>query len=100
MSKLFVDDSRDFPHGFECCRDFETAIMLLSIMKFEYISLDYSLGVDCKNGLDILVWMKQNNKSAKHINIHSNHIFGKEKMLKYCEENFKDSKITAKTLPK
>ncbi len=98
--KLFVDDSRDFPRGFECCRDYETAITLLSLFEFEYISLDYSLGVDCKNGLDILVWMKQNNIFVNRINIHSNHIFGKEKMLSYCEENFKDSKITAKTLPK
>ena len=41
MSKLFVDDTRKFPQGFECCRDYDDAITLLSLFKFEYISLDY-----------------------------------------------------------
>jgi hypothetical protein len=98
--RLFVDDTREFPNGYQCCRDANTAILMLSAMKFEHISLDYSLGKDRKTGLDILIWMKENNVFVPEINIHSNNIIGVEKMRKYCDENFPDSKITEYTLPK
>lgn len=99
--KLFVDDSRNFPQvGYECCRDAETAKRLLSFMRFELVSLDYSLGTNCETGLDILIWMKDNNISVPSINIHSNHVVGREKMRSFAEENFPDSEITANILPK
>lgn len=99
--RLFVDDNREFPGmGYECVRSAEDAIFLLRIMKFDHISLDYNLGKGCKGGLDILIWMKANNVFVPEINIHSNHIFGRERMREYCEENFPDSKITMRTLPK
>lgn len=99
--RLFVDDTREFPKwGYECARDADSAILLLSIMKFEHISLDYTLGTNCKNGLDILIWMKENNVFVPEINIHSNHIFGKERMRDFCKENFPNSIITTRTLPK
>ncbi len=101
MHRLFVDDTREFPKcGYECCRDADSAIILLSIMDFEHISLDYSLGQNCKNGLDILIWMKDNNIFVPEINIHSNHIIGMERMYSYCKENFPNSKVTMRTLPK
>lgn len=101
MARLFVDDTREFPKwGYECCRDAESAIMLLSIMDFEHISLDYSLGNDCKTGLDILMWIKENHIFIPEINIHSNHIIGKEKMYEFCKTHFPKSKVTMRTLPK
>lgn len=101
MSRLFVDDTREFPKwGYECCRDADTAILMLSLMKFDHISLDYSLGSGCKNGLDILIWMKQNHIVVPQINIHSNHILGRERMYDFCKENFPDSQITMNMLPK
>lgn len=99
--KLFVDDERQFPKwGYECVRDADTAILFLSIMEFQQISLDYTLGTNCKNGLDILIWMKENNIFVPQINIHSNNILGKEKMKEFCIKNFPNSKITTMTLPK
>jgi len=99
--KLFVDDTRKFPQwGYECCRDVDTALLFLSIMDFEYISLDYSLGDARRNGLYILKWMYENNIYVPEINIHSNNIFGREEMRVFCEENFPESKITMRTLPK
>lgn len=99
--RLFVDDTRKLPErGYECAKNADTAILLLSLMKFEHISLDYTLGTDCKTGLDILIWMKENNVFVPEINIHSNHIFGVEKMEAFCKENFPDSKVTTITLPK
>lgn len=99
--QLFVDDTREFPKcGYECCRDADTAILMLSTMHFDRISLDYSLGYGCKNGLDILIWMKEHNVHVPEINIHSNHIFGRERMYDYAIENFPGSRITMHMLPK
>ncbi len=98
--RLFLDDTREFPKvGYECCRDSKTAILLLSIIDFEFITLDYSLGGG-DTGLDVLVWMKENSKYVPHINIHSNHIIGRERMREYCEKHFKNSKITMNMLLK
>ena len=97
--KLFLDDSREFlKTGYECVRDTESAKMLLRIMQFEFIT--YSLGTDEENGLDVLVWMKDNDIFVPHINIHSNHIFGRKQMYDFCKENFPNSKITMNMLPK
>lgn len=99
--KMFLDDSREFPKtGYECVRDTESAKMLLRIMQFEFITLDYDLGIGEENGFDILVWMKENDVFVPHINIHSNHILGKKKMYDFCKENFPNSKTTMNTLPK
>lgn len=98
--KLFVDDSREFPKGFECVRSYEDCIMYFNIFgDFEFVSLDYHLGEE-HTGLDILKCMKENGKKPQHINIHSNHIEGMAEMSRYAEENFKDSIVTMNTLYK
>jgi len=65
----------------------------------EFITLDYSLG-NGDTGMNVLLWMKENNVFVPHINIHSNHIFGRRRMQEFCEENFPDSRITMNMLPK
>lgn len=98
--KLFLDDSRDFPEaGFECCRDAKNAMLLLSVMKFDFISLDYSLEEEL-TGLDVLVFMKERGIKVPRINIHSNNIEGMKTMRRYCEENFPESIVTMNTLDK
>lgn len=98
--KLFLDDSRTFPEsGFECCRDAKTAMLLLSVMKFDFISLDYSLEEEL-TGLDVLVFMKDRGIKVPRINIHSNNIEGMKAMRRYCEENFPESTVTMNTLSK
>lgn len=98
--RLFLDDTREFPKwGYECCRDSKTAIILLSIMEFEFITLDYSLG-GSDTGMEVLVWMSENNKYVPRINIHSNLIFGREKMREFCKKNFPNSTVTMNTLQK
>ncbi len=99
--KLFVDDTRAFPSDFDyCCRDFKTATELMRKHKFEHISLDYSLGEDSKDGLQLLMWMRSNGITAPSINIHSNHIIGRERMFDYCEEHFPYSRVTKNELKK
>ena len=65
----------------------------MEIMSFEFISPDYDLGTD-EDGLDVLIWMKENNIFVPHINIHSDHSIGRWKMRDFCEENFPDSMVT------
>ncbi|MBR6046007.1 MAG: hypothetical protein IKP47_10285 [Ruminococcus sp.] len=92
--KLFVDDRREFPKGFECVRSFDEAVTFFRLFgDFEFVSLDYNLG-DGLSGLDLLRWMKENGKSPAHINIHSDHSEGSRLMRKYAEENFPGAAVT------
>ena len=98
--RLFVDDTRKFPErGYECCRYVKDAKLLLSIIEFDHISLDYSLFGD-ETCMEILEYMKENDIFVPHINIHSNNIIGKERMKKFCEEHFPKTKLTMIELPK
>lgn len=98
--KLFVDDTREFPTGsYECCRIVKHALIFLDIIRFDHISLDYSLS-NGETGMDILNYMKEKNIFVPNINIHSNNIFGKEQMREFCKANFPNSKITMNMLPK
>lgn len=99
--KLFVDDTRKPPErGFECAEDYDGAVFFLRYLEFEFVTLDYSLS-DSPNGLEILKFMHENKKYPKHLNIHSNHIEGREIMRRYAEENFpSDVKITMNMLDK
>ena len=71
----------------------------MSIIDFDFITLDYSLG-NGDTGMNVLIWMKENNVFVPHINIHSNHIFGRKRMQEFCLENFPNSHITTNMLPK
>lgn len=92
--KLFVDDKRDAPSkGYESVGTYSQAIMLLGIMPFDFIDLDYSLEEE-KTVLDILKWMYENNVTVPHINIHSSNIEGRKEMLIYAENHFPDTTVT------
>ena len=42
--KLFVDDTRPFPKGFECVRSYDDCISYYRLFgEFDFVSLDYSL---------------------------------------------------------
>lgn len=98
--KLFVDDTRKQPKGFECAQSYEYCLMLYKAFgEFEFVDLDYDLN-EKYSGLDILIWMKENGKHPRHINIHSNHIEGMKIMRRYAEANFPDSIVTMYTLDK
>ena len=92
--KLFVDDRRDMPKGFDFgVQSYKECIRVYRFMDFDFVSLDYHLG-DGPTGLDILKWMKENGKHPSHINIHSDHIEGKPLMRRYAEENFPEAAVT------
>lgn len=82
--KIFVDDKRDFTevqlYGYNCVRTYKQCITLLSVFKnVDVINLDYDLGGQ-ETGLDILIYMKENNIEVKEIYIHSTHLEGVRKM--------------------
>lgn len=99
--KLFVDDTRPRPKGYEFAGSYKEAVESFELFgDFDVVSLDFSLGNDEPTGLDVLKYMKENGKSPKLINIHSNHIEGMKLMKEYAEENFPNSKVTMNTLYK
>ena len=88
--KLFVDDLRPYPEGYECCRTYDDAVLLLSILtNIETVNLDFDLGTP-KTGLDILIYMKENDIHPKEIIVHSSHPEGVKMMEKYIKEHFRD----------
>lgn len=94
MKKLFVDDNRKKPeNGYDCAEDYYEAVRLLERNNYDFASFDYDLGVG-QNGLQVLIWMKQNGKYIPRINIHSSHSLGRSQMKNYCETNFPGVKVT------
>ena len=87
--KIILDDRRSFPDGpYNCVRTYDDCVRLLRVFrKASFLSLDYDLGAD-KTGLDVLIYMHENNITAEQINIHSDHAEGVPKMRRYAEEHF------------
>ena len=92
--RLFLDDLRPCPAGYECCRGIEEAKDLLSYTGFDYISLDYDLGFDQETGLDLLVWMYEEKIFVPHVNIHSTHPLGRKMMWDYVLEHFPGTTVS------
>ena len=93
--RLYLDDARSFPAGWDGCRCTETAKELLSLNSYDLISLDYDLGYDRETGLDLLYWMKENDIFVPRINIHSTHPYGRKLMWDFVKTNFPASELTA-----
>lgn len=94
--KIILDDRRYVPENspYNLVRTYEECVELLRLFRrVSFISLDYNLGT-VKTGLDVLVYMAENNIEVKQINIHSNHILGVPRMREYAWEHFPDVSIT------
>ena len=96
MIKMILDDSREFPEngGYTCVRTYKDCVLLLSVFRnVDFISLDYHLGTD-KTGLDVLIYMVENNINTEHINIHSDHERGVPIMEEYIAKHFPGVRLT------
>lgn len=96
--KLYIDDIRTpktIENDLNIARTFEQ-VKLAMYTKPTFIDMDYSMGFDEPNGLEILKWFKKEGFEAfiKHINIHSSHPYGKSEMKKYIQNNFKNVIVT------
>lgn len=98
--KIVLDDSRVIDckkYRYNRVKTYSDCILLMEIFKddLKFVSLDYHLGEDSPySGYDVLVYMYENRIHPKHINIHSDHETGAEKMYKFAKEHFPNSHIT------
>lgn len=98
-NKLFVDDKRPFEEpkkfGYQCVRSYSHCTIMLDIYKdnINTINLDYDLGTP-ETGLDILIYMEQNNIVPNEIIIHSTHKTGVREMEKKIKQSFPNSKYS------
>lgn len=92
--KLFLDDIRSIPRGFEGVRGYSDCIRYLSQNKGKIteISLDHDLG-EIRNGYDVCKWIAENEyyEGLERIIIHSANPVGVKNMLqlldRYCPKN-------------
>lgn len=96
---LYLDDWRTPPQGenIKSADNFADFIALIDKYKdcIEEVDLDYDLGYDSlKNGYHVLVYMKKYDIKCPHINVHSTHPSGRERMLTYAKTNFPDALVT------
>ncbi len=83
--KLFLDDIREAPEGWEIVRSGEEAIILLGTNVVEMISLDNDLGSNKMTGYDVTKWIEkqvfENNFIPPDMVIHSANLVGRKNML-------------------
>lgn len=96
---LYLDDRRWPPKGENICSadNYSDFIALIDKYKgcIELVDLDYDLGYDSMyNGYDVLKYMKKYDIQCPHINIHSTHPTGRNRMILFAETNFPNSEIT------
>ena len=96
--KLYLDDRRTAPaEGFKSADDYADFLALLDRYRdcLELVDLDYYLGRDSFfTGMDALRYMKKHGMRPSHINIHSTHVYGRDRMIRYAEVNFPDALVT------
>ena len=100
--KLFLDDRRTPPRGegYKSADDYAGFLALLDKYRdcLEEVSLDYDLGRDSLHtGYDALKYMKRHDIRPKHINVHSTHVSGRDKMLTFAALNFPGSVVTGRS---
>lgn len=78
--KLFLDDLRPVPDGYEVARTYEECVKLLSENEVDTLSLDHDLGTK-KTGYDICLWLVENEVHPNKILIHSANPVGQKNMI-------------------
>ena len=94
--RIILDDRRPMPESgpYNCVRTYEEcAFLLRNFHTISYISLDYDLG-EGKTGLSVLKYMVECGNDVKHINIHSTHLTGVQKMREFAEQNSPNTELT------
>ncbi len=97
--KLYLDDRRTPPVGDDIKSADNYADFLALLDKYrdclECVSLDYDLGWDSLfTGYNALEYMKKHDIKCGHINVHSTHPTGRDRMLAYAVHNFPDAIVT------
>lgn len=106
MKKLYLDDVRDTPKGWDRVRTAQECVDLLATQKYDYISLDHDLGEEQPTGYDVLKWLEEavaGNKEFKipTIFIHTDNPVGRQNMVRALQSiwRLKDDKNTNNVRP-
>ena len=86
--KLYVDDERDCPQGWELARSYEQAMQMLSLNEYDEISLDHDIASweegNEMTGYTILCYLErqllEKDNKIPYINIHTANIAVRRKM--------------------
>jgi hypothetical protein len=82
--KLYVDDLRPCPEGWETVGTYEDAVAFLFLHPVEELSLDHDLGHD-GTGYDIVKWMFEANIWPKKLRLHTANPVGRKNMRQLIE---------------
>ncbi|RDI32417.1 hypothetical protein DEU38_103150 [Rhodococcus sp. AG1013] len=90
--KLFVDDERPAPDGWELAKTAEYAITLLNFQRFfscqvEQLSLDHDLGYTADTVMPVLYWMRDNEFWPDELYVHTANEDAEEVMLAFIRAN-------------
>lgn len=86
--KIFLDDIRSIPNGFEGARGYDDFVRIYSQNKgkVEEISLDHDLG-ELKTGYSVCLWLVENDafEGLKKITIHTANPVGSKNMAQLLD---------------
>jgi len=90
MKKLFLDDIRTTPKGWERVHTAQECVNEISTQQYDYVSLDHDLGENQPTGYDVLKWLEEVVHTHKEfkiptIFIHTDNPVGRERMVKALE---------------
>lgn len=80
MIHVFLDDYRTCPAGFALARDADECLLLLRECDVDVLSLDYDLGWDQPNGMDVVRAIIASNRYPKRIYLHTSSDSGRQHM--------------------
>lgn len=90
MKKLYLDDMRDTPKGWDRAHTAQECVEALATQKYDTVSLDHDLGDKQPTGYDVLVWIEETIQEHKDfkiptIFIHTDNPVGRIRMVQALE---------------
>jgi hypothetical protein len=91
MKKLYLDDVRSTPKGWEHVHTAKECVEELATQQYDAVSLDHDLGEDQPTGYDVLVWLEETVHQHKDfkipaIFIHTDNPVGRQRMVQALEK--------------
>ncbi|MDF2723406.1 MAG: hypothetical protein K0Q59_3081 [Paenibacillus sp.] len=90
MIDLYLDDARPCPKGFALARDAAECIEMMSGSEVRVLSLDFDLGWEQPNAMEVVRYMVANGVYAAVIYLHTSSAAGKMQMFHMLYSNKPD----------
>ena len=90
MKKLYLDDLRDTPKGWDRAHTAQECVEALATQEYDTVSLDHDLGDKQLTGYDVLTWLEETVQQHKDfriptIFIHTDNPAGRIRMVQALE---------------